>query len=491
MIWGDTLKKKPWILKWIKVYFSAMQSMNVGKSASHFLEKAEELDNCVLTNKTLQTTRFVRALLRGITAALRNLPTLIAVISKEYNEATTNHEATKSNELGKLLNSLRNAELLFFTIGLAQILEIYSGVSLEVQHASHFPIQLWTRIDDAKAELRSLSDHWVWKDGNLKMAGIGNPDYLTKDILSDGVFRPYVPSGCIRSKITKVKDSNNLETAGENINDDDDNIDLFDEENEPCFDPAGSQPMIDANQATLERVEKKLKEVTKELIANWDRRQIKTELQKATLEAFGQIQNIESPASIELIIELMQTVITSLPSNQSESIIAQECFAGFSDWNRFWSESFNDAKIKRPDLNALQDVHIYYENWVKTSKKSDSNKKFQQLWELVMIRSSSEAICETVGSIMGMHCGKNRFLKPENFSKEIVLRFNLGPMHLLDGLVGEVLALNTTKSYLREAVSIGRTVTKDLNKSASIGSFQERNEKKSRFPHSFWLSSSK
>ena len=64
-------------------------------------------------------------------------------------------------------------------------------------------------------------------------------------------------------------------------------------------------------------------------------------------------------------------------------------------------------------------------------------------------------------------------------------------MHFLDGLVGEDLALDTTKSYLRQAVYIGRTVTKDLNKSASIGSFQERNEKKSHFPHSFWLFSSK
>ena len=72
---------------------------------------------------------------------------------------------------------------------------------------------------------------------------------------------------------------------------------------------------------------------------------------------------------------------------------------------------------------------------------------------------------------MGQYCGKNRFLKPENFSKEIVLRFNLGPMHLLDGHVGEVLALDITKSYLRQAVYIGRTVTKHLNKSASIESF--------------------
>ena len=58
--------------------------------------------------------------------------------------------------------------------------------------------------------------------------------------------------------------------------------------------------------------------------------------------------------------------------------------------------------------------------------------EFQKLWELVMVRSSSEAICETVGSIMGQHCGKNRYLTPENFSKELVLRFNLGPLHLLN-----------------------------------------------------------
>ena len=63
-----------------------MQSMNVGKSSSLFYEKADELENCVLSNKTFQTTRFVRALLRGITAALRNLPTHIAVISESYTD---------------------------------------------------------------------------------------------------------------------------------------------------------------------------------------------------------------------------------------------------------------------------------------------------------------------------------------------------------------------------------------------------------------------
>ena len=54
-------------------------------------------------------------------------------------------------------------------------------------------------------------------------------------------------------------------------------------------------------------------------------------------------------------------------------------------------------------------------------------------------------------------------------------------MHFLDGLVGEDLALDTTKSYLRQAVYIG--IPRDLKKFASIGSFQERNETKNHVSH--------
>ena len=115
LIWGDVLKKRPFILKTIMTYFSAMKSMNVGKSSTHFFERAAELKNCVLTNKTFQATRFVRSLLRGITSALRNLPTLIAVIAEDYTEAALNHENTKAKELLEVLKNLRNAETLFFT----------------------------------------------------------------------------------------------------------------------------------------------------------------------------------------------------------------------------------------------------------------------------------------------------------------------------------------------------------------------------------------
>ena len=52
---------------------------------------------------------------------------------------------------------------------------------------------------------------------------------------------------------------------------------------------------------------------------------------------------------------------------------------------------------------------------------------FQKLWDVLMIRVISEAICETAGSMMNQHCGKNRFLQPEIFNIEICLKSNLFP----------------------------------------------------------------
>ena len=120
----------------------------VGKKATHFIETAVELENSVLTNKTYQHTRFVRSLLRGLTAALRNLPTLVNVYGKDFEEAALNFENTKAKELKSTLGSLMKSETLFFTIGLCQILEIYCEPSLESQHASHFLIQVCSLIED-------------------------------------------------------------------------------------------------------------------------------------------------------------------------------------------------------------------------------------------------------------------------------------------------------------------------------------------------------
>ena len=50
-------------------------------------------------------------------------------------------------------------------------------------------------------------------------------------------------------------------------------------------------------------------------------------------------------------------------------------------------------------------------------------------------------------------------------SNLFVLNFNLGPLKDLDGLIDEVLALDSAKSYLWKQVTIGRTFLKKGEKS--------------------------
>ena len=110
-----------------------MQSNNIGKASTHFYNKAEELGNIVLSNKTLQTTRFVRSFLRGLTAALRNLPTLQHIVAEEFEIAAFNFENTKAKEAKKILDGLMDAETLFLNACLCQLLDSYSEVYLQAQ----------------------------------------------------------------------------------------------------------------------------------------------------------------------------------------------------------------------------------------------------------------------------------------------------------------------------------------------------------------------
>ena len=105
-----------------------------------------------------------------------------------------------------------------------------------------------------------------------------------------------------------------------------------------------------------------------------------------------------------------------------------------------------------------------------------------------MMRVTSEAICETARSMMNQHCGKDRFLQPENFNIEMYLKFNLGPLHLLDNFVKQILASESSQSYLRkEQAKTRRLVTNDYSRVL----LWKLLKKKSRFPKSFWQDTSK
>ena len=80
--------------------------------------------------------------------------------------------------------------------------------------------------------------------------------------------------------------------------------------------------------------------------------------------------------------------------------------------NEFWKTSFDKKSENRANnfLTAQEPIkndHIFYRNWVKVV--SGHYSEFQDLWEIVMIHS---VICETIGSMMNQHGGKNKHLDP-------------------------------------------------------------------------------
>jgi hypothetical protein len=87
LIFADTLKLNPDIITLIKLVFSGMKEHHIGKASSHFEERAKDLGHLVLKSQIYQETRFVRSLLRGITAGLRNWPTMTILLGEEYEDA--------------------------------------------------------------------------------------------------------------------------------------------------------------------------------------------------------------------------------------------------------------------------------------------------------------------------------------------------------------------------------------------------------------------
>ena len=106
----------------------------------------------------------MRALLRGLTAALRNLPTIVTLLAEEYDAACLRLFNTQAKVIGTTLDNLRSAKNLLLTVGIMQLLEIYASVSLEAQRLFHFPVQVWQKISSAKEELSKLSESWTWND---------------------------------------------------------------------------------------------------------------------------------------------------------------------------------------------------------------------------------------------------------------------------------------------------------------------------------------
>ena len=109
--------------------------------------------------------------------------------------------------------------------------------------------------------------------------------------------------------------------------------------------------------------------------------------------------------------------------------------------------------------------------------------EFIDMFQRLQIKSNSEAVCETIGSVMKLAKGKNRKCAPINFSKEVFLSYNLPPPHLLmKTFLAELVSdMITKKDFHRKGDTKSQSIVNRLkcsNLSASLNNFCKSEESK-------------
>ena len=135
----------------------------------------------------------------------------------------------------------------------------------------------------------------------------------------------------------------------------------------------------------------------------------------------------------------------------------------------------------------LKPEEIWYQYYQKY-KGNTVTQSFINLYQFVQGKTYSEAICETVGSIMKIHIGRGRNLHPVNFGKEIFLRFNLPPLHsLTSNYIPKIvkMKLDEKTEYFRKLQFTRNEKLKYVELSASVGNFRKSEEDKTHLPISW------
>ena len=116
-----------------------------------------------------------------------------------------------------------------------------------------------------------------------------------------------------------------------------------------------------------------------------------------------------------------------------------------------------------PQCLSLEEV---YEKFWAQHKNTKETGRFIAFIEFVQGNTFSEAIYESICSIMNMATSSGRILHPSNFAKEIFLRFNLPPVHtLMHNMVPDLLSrklFDKKKEFIRRADSDHRQLRKQI-----------------------------
>jgi hypothetical protein len=481
LVYGTALKKNKEVSSFLSTMEKIMQ-MCQGKEGLLFHQVASELKAAVLTDKSEQTTRWVRSLLRLILAYYRNMPVLHAILSKAIDEARTAGDLTEQKTLQKKLDSFCNPRHVGFGIGLAQILDSYAQVSMNAQQLWNFPGTLCILMQQLSEELNNSATLFVWKDTDLVITGLGNPSLHISN-LERGLYKTHL------SETVKTSAANRLNLA--QMDDFKDNLvekgisgGLADEPT-TVFVTSDDIQELEFSLPRLEEGDKQhlvssLQKVCQDLTKSLKERFQVAPLFKDSVDMFhltDWFKNQEEDKLKEL--EKMQALVPKLSNPSLETKVAENIEDVVATFH-----SYLQYKEKNIEKSAEKLYKDFYE-----SHFDKETPLFFELFEFINIKSYSEAYCESVGSLMNICVDKGRNMAPANFSKELILAFNSPPLHIMRKmLIPQVIAdlQKEVPMFSRKLEKSRKASMLNFTTSASIGNFRKRAEQASHVPPGFF-----
>ena len=245
-------------------------------------------------------------------------------------------------------------------------------------------------------------------------------------------------------------------------------------------------------------IEKELEQLSSSIMDEWNLRQNQNAFEESVSSAFskpfdwGEDQTIVEAKGSDATVsghntvkmrDLLTAIHTKLPQATADKFEIDELLGGYS--------SYIKTKTLVKKMSERNKDNEIYEKWYKECVGiSDSHLAFSKFFQNLQIRTSSEAMAETVGSIMNNHSGKERYLDPVNFSKEIYLKFNLGPLFMMEDVIQAVYDLkNKEYIYKRKAsgaLSTHFSLLADHVEGSAIKAYRETQVKKAHLPVKLW-----
>ena len=483
LIYGTTLKKNKEVASFMSTMERVMQKCQ-GKDGLLFKEVAIELRAAILEDKSEQTTRWVKAILRIILAYFRNLAVLHTMISREIEKAQSVGNLTEQKKQQKFLDTFCDAQHIAFGVGFAQILDEYAKVSLNAQQLWNYPGSLCIAMKKLASELSELSQSFKWKEVELEMAGIGTPAIHIAN-LEKGIYKTSLAE---RVEASAAQRLNLLQ------------MDDYTDYKEGLIEEAISGSIAD--EAEVQFLTKDdIEDVEFSLLGLTEDGKKKVELSLASVcRDLGQslAERFKIPPLFDLSVKMF---------HDTDWFHEQE---GESKANAFLSDILPELKCPSLERRVLENKEVVIKSYFEflylkrrheekrvekiyqlfhDQDTSDDHGIFVDLSEFINIKSYSEAYCESVGSLMNICVDKARNMAPANFSKEIIIAFNSAPMHILKKqFVPDVVAewCKDGKQFKRKLDKTNQSYMLQYSVSAALGNARKKAQENSHVPTEFF-----